>query len=297
MTAFRRVVVAYDGSPPAEDALALALRLCDPADGVLTLACAVVEHPWRLPGQRDPEAVPDDIASMLTEARDRLPAGIRVRQRAPLASSPARALTELAGREGVDLLVVGSSRHAQDGRVSLERTAGRLLHGSPCAVALPPAGLRSHEPFRHVGVAYDASPEAGLALSAAYRIAARSGAAVTIAHALAPVPLTADSEALAREARLEAQRRLDDAAEQAPDGVNPRTVLLHGRPADAIREAFDGIVDLLVTGSRGYGPMQRVLLGSVSEALADGAPQPALVLPRHTAPETASLAAAGAGAS
>ena len=37
---FRRIVVAFDGSDHAQDALALALRLRDPDGGRLTLACA-----------------------------------------------------------------------------------------------------------------------------------------------------------------------------------------------------------------------------------------------------------------
>jgi nucleotide-binding universal stress UspA family protein len=73
--------------------------------------------------------------------------------------------------------------------------------------------------------------------------------------------------------------------------VNPRTLLLRGPPGGVIAGACDGIVDLLVSGSRGYGPMQRALLGSVSEALADGATQPVLVLPRL--PHPASAPAAG----
>jgi nucleotide-binding universal stress UspA family protein len=79
---------------------------------------------------------------------------------------------------------------------------------------------------------------------------------------------------------VHAHQLLDEAAGEAPAGVNPRTLLLRGVPGGVIPAACDGIVDLLVAGSRGYGPMQRALLGSVSEALADGATQPVLVLPR-----------------
>jgi nucleotide-binding universal stress UspA family protein len=39
-------------------------------------------------------------------------------------------------------------------------------------------------------------------------------------------------------------------------------------------------VDLLVCGSRGYGPVRRVLLGTVSSALVRQASVPTLVVPR-----------------
>jgi nucleotide-binding universal stress UspA family protein len=44
--------------------------------------------------------------------------------------------------------------------------------------------------------------------------------------------------------------------------------------------AKDDVVDLIVTGSRGYGPMRSVLAGSTSRYLADHAPCPVLVVPR-----------------
>lgn len=293
----RQVIVAFDGSPRAEDALALALRLRDPEDGVLTLACVVPGRHWHVPAHthRPDATVPEEIALIFAEARAAtIPAGIRVRQRAPVAPSPARGLTELAEAEGADLVVVSSSQHSQAGRVAIDRTAGRLLHGAPCAVAVAPAEMRSTEPFRHIGIAYDGSPEASAALAAGYRIAARAGAAVTLLCALDQVPpptsvaAAADLEATAHRGRLHAHELLDTAADAAPPGVNPRTLLLHGAPGSVIAAACDGIVDLLVTGSRGYGPMQRALLGSVSEALMDGATHPVLVLPRHPAPVVAS---------
>jgi nucleotide-binding universal stress UspA family protein len=279
---FRRIIVAFDGSPRSQDALALAQRVREPDSGELTLACVIDETPWH----RAPEAVHEEVASMLADARASIPAGIPVRLRSPVAHSAARGLTELAEAEHADLIVVGSSRRGPAGRISLERTAGRLLQGAPCAVAMPPADARGGDRFRHIGIAYDGSREAESALTAGYAIAASTGAAVTLLYALPAteiggVPANAASERAGRKARLEAQDRLDAAAAAAPGGVNPRTELLYGPPAHVIADACDGIVDLLVTGSRGYGPVQRALIGSVSEVLIERAHHPVLVLPRH----------------
>jgi nucleotide-binding universal stress UspA family protein len=269
---FQRLIVAFDGSERSADALALALRLLEPA-GTLTLACVVSGGRWHVSAHvhRADAPLPDELRGMFAAARATIPAGIRVRERAPVAASPARGLTELAETEAGDLIVIGSSRHGGDGRIRLERTAGRLLQGAPCAVAIAPAGLRETAGFRHVGVAYDDSPEARAALAAAYDIAARCGSAVSLFSVV--------------ELR---ETALDEAADRAPAGVNPRTVLLRGTPVAAvIRNACDGVVDLLVTGSRGYGPLQRALAGSVSEALAEGAAQPVLVVPRPAYPAAA----------
>lgn len=219
---------------------------------------------------------------MLAAARAQIPAGIHVALRAPGAGSPARALTELAEAEQADLVVVGSSRRISDGRIRLERTAGRLLQGAPCAVAVAPPDLRETEPFRHVGIAYDGSPEARVALATGYAIAAECEAAVTVAYALFNVPDT--SEELAWHQRLRAQRLLEEAAEAAPEGVNPQTLLLNGPAGATIAKACADVVDLLVCGSRGYGPIERALMGSVAEELMEGAPHPVIVLPRRAAP-------------
>jgi nucleotide-binding universal stress UspA family protein len=277
---FRRTTVAYDGSDRAEDALALALRLRDPDGGELFLACAVAERPWR-------RAMARDVLPMLEAARHAVPAGIRVALRTPSSSSPARGLTELAEAERADLVVIGSSRRSPSGRIWLERTAGRLLQGAPCAVAVAPADVRASETFHHIGIAYDGSAEATGALAAGYELAQRTGAAVTVLYALPDVPSTASAmagtpaEHEAMRARRHAHEMLDDAADAAPAGVNPRTVLLHGDPGKVIGDACDGIVDLLISGSRGYGPLQRALLGSVAESVMEGATYPVLVLP-HT---------------
>jgi nucleotide-binding universal stress UspA family protein len=291
---FLRVLVAYDGSQRAEDALALALRLREPHAGSLMLACVRGRHrPWDRTEGAFPDQSAGGVDALLTEARHGVAPGIRVVTRDVVAASAARGLTEQAEADLADLLVVGSSRHAPLGAVATERTAGRLLHGAPCAVAIAPAGLRGDGPFRHVGVAYDGSPEAHVAVATAYALAARDGAAVTLVRVLPPVPVLNSSGPVEREERnahLRAQDDLVALADAAPDGVNPRTVLLRGAPESQIKETCDGVVDLLITGSRGYGPLRSALLGSVSELLVEGAPHPVLVIPRTQAraePDTA----------
>ena len=282
---FRRIVVAYDGSASAQDALALALRLRDPGDGSILLACVLASRPWHLPGRSSAAAAEDEAQAMLAEARTGLPAGIPVAVRPYASSSPARGLTELAETDHADLIVVGSAKGADDGRIGLARTAGRLLAGAPCAVAVAPPGLRETGPFHHVGVAVDGSPEAAAALAAAYVIARGSGSAVTLFSALDEAMDADRDDALG--ARRAIQERLDAAADAAPPGLNPRTVFLHGPAGREIAEACDGVVDLLVTGSRAYGPVQRALLGSVSEELIARARHPVLVIPRPSGEDRA----------
>ena len=71
---------------------------------------------------------------------------------------------------------------------------------------------------------------------------------------------------------------LDDASDAVASGA-PTTLLLDG-PAAATLIAQSAELDLLVAGSRGYGPVRRVLVGSVSRALVREASCPIVVVPR-----------------
>jgi nucleotide-binding universal stress UspA family protein len=265
---FRTVLVAYDGSPGAEEALRLGERLLMPGDGALVLASVAPAAP--APGTEESAHEEHEATRlMLEEGRSHVDVGIRVRLVSATADSSAHGLTGLAQSEGADLIVVGPSRHARDGGVATGRTANRLLQGAPCAVAVAPAGFGA-ERFRHVGVAYDGSPEADAALAAAYAIAARDGAAVTVVSAMSGEP----------DDREQAAARLSAAAAAAPQGVDPHTIIVSGDAVAAIREATDGTVDLMVAGSRGYGPVQRALTGSVSAGLVERVPHPVVVMPR-----------------
>ena len=140
-----------------------------------------------------------------------IPPGIHVRQRAPVAPSPARGLTELAESEDADLIVVGSSRHGEPGRIRLERTAGRLFQGAPCAVAIAPGELRRRTTSATSASRMTALRRLAPRSHAGYQIAAGRGAAVTLLWAPRRSTRAREPE------RLQcAEEVLDAAAQAAP---------------------------------------------------------------------------------
>lgn len=80
-------------------------------------------------------------------------------------------------------------------------------------------------------------------------------------------------------ARDDLSDRLRDLAEPLEQrGWTVERLVVRGRPASAIIEtARDREVDLVVTGSRGHGALRSMLLGSVANEIAGGAPCPVLV--------------------
>jgi nucleotide-binding universal stress UspA family protein len=154
--------------------------------------------------------------------------------------------------------------------------------------------------MRRIAVAFDGEAESRTALAVAADLAQQLGARlVLIAVAQAGsygVPgaptLTLEAERLAR---TRAQAACDEAIAALPDGVQASSQVVNGPAGHMIAEAARD-ADLLVAGSRAYGPVRSVLLGSTSGYLADHAACSVLVVPRAPAaaaggPEAGALAA------
>jgi nucleotide-binding universal stress UspA family protein len=186
-------------------------------------------------------------------------------------------------------------------------TGERLLNGSPCPVAVAPNGFASgpREP-RVIGVAFDGSDEAETALHEGVTLARELGATLRLVMVVPPLEaFTNDpryrpepSDAEIEYYRLEEFRRiLEDAAEPLPDELAATTELVEGEPAAEIVDRAGKGVDLLVIGSRNYGPIRRVMVGSTAIAAMRRSPCPVLVIPRGAATTPSADAAAGAAAS
>ena len=203
--------------------------------------------------------------------------------------SAARILHECAEKRGAGLLVVGSTHHGITGRISLGSTADRLLHGSPCPIAVAPLGFaeRMHG-LERIGAAFVDSEEGHEALRAAGALASAFGGELHAATAVEPVAWSATSLAQPYDvgAHLEDLRRRAEARLRAAvDGLLPpvpaHCEVLINSPVTAL-EQLSNDVDLLVCGSRGYGALGSVLLGGVSRRLIHRAACPVIVVPRGT---------------
>ena len=82
------------------------------------------------------------------------------------------------------------------------------------------------------------------------------------------------------EQREDYRRALDEAVASAGSEVEVSGDLRDGPVVDALTELGPDDADLLVCGSRGYGPVLRVLLGGVSSRVVRGARIPVVVVPR-----------------
>ena len=201
-------------------------------------------------------------------------------------ASIGRGLHQLAESLGADLLIVGSSVHGLLGRVLLGDDARDALNGAPCAVAIAPTGYsREAVAIREIGVAYNGSAESEHAVAVARALAAEHGARLSAFEAvsLPTYALIASGDGL--------DAVVDDLVGQARDrietlgGVEP-----HAAYGNTIEEltVYSASLDLLVVGSRDYGPIGRLVHGSTCRQLARTARCPLLVLTRAARGVTAS---------
>jgi nucleotide-binding universal stress UspA family protein len=279
------IVVGYDGSEQSNDALALGAALADATGARLLLAGAY--GPEDIVRHEVLDARRAEVRERLVAVAESLPrdASLQVQQRAVRGSSVAAALQALAEAEDPRALVLGSCHRGAVGRVLIGGVADRLLHGAPCPVIVAPRGLAERGPVEIgvVCVGFDGSSEGWAALQRAAQIAAAAGARLRIALAVPPLtgmPMPVFPPEVVKEHLEAAQIELDRARQSVSRRLEPEARLLRGDPAQQLAGEAGHGVDLLVVGSRGYGPLRRVLLGSVSAALMHAAPCPVMVVPR-----------------
>ena len=273
---FMRVLVGVDGLQGGHDAVALATLLAAPG-AEITLAHVYGKGLMPHHGAQVRSAQSRQSRELLQRERDAVGNNVEVISCA--AGSVGRGLHELAERLGADLLVVGSCRRALLGRVLLGDGTTSSLNGAPCAVAIAPMAYASAgRALSSLGVGYDGSPESEQGLDAARELARRYAATV---RALSVVslqsipygePIRENWPDAARQLMDEELRRLRGLGEVEGD-------VSYGDPSEELAH-FSETVDLLVVGSRGYGPVGRLMNGSTSNYLAQRAHCPLLVLPR-----------------
>ncbi len=282
---FENALVGVDGSPFGQDAVALAASLVQDG-GRLTLVH--VHHGGLHPFQLiDPAGGEEERAAsekLLIQERER--SGVAAGLLSAVGGSPAGVLHEQAEQRGADLLVVGSSRRGVLGRVMLGDDTRRALNGAPCAVAVAArAYAQAPKPLTRVGVGFNDSPESHAALAAASAIAARADAEPRALEVIT-IPTYAYTGLMAPSVGEEIDTFMQEANERmrALKGAEGRAV--YGLTGEELA-AFSDELDLLVVGSRSYGPLKRLVLGSTSDYLERHARCSLLVLPRSAAQDPA----------
>jgi nucleotide-binding universal stress UspA family protein len=282
------ILVGIDDRPSAADALVLARWLTPAQSEELLLAWV---HPYgRLPSllEAGPEQgrVRRAIEAIAQHVRATLPRELRSELRLVPGRSAAEGLQQLADREQASLIVLGASERAGLGRIVPGSTARRLLSGSTAPVAIAPRGYDAERPGDPVlGVGYEGGRESEAALAYAADLARRIDGRLRVVAVHHPIAFSNvgagafPAESVGRALRRELHTQVEGAAADLETTLDVGTIFRDGDPASELG-AVSRELDLLILGSRAYGPARSVLLGSVSEATIDRSSAPVVIVPR-----------------
>ena len=284
------IVVGYTGPPTGHDVLAFSTRWArSSGDQVVVVSV----HPGSAPigvGRVDAEWVAyqrEESARKLAEAESLLGPDVDAAYRSVAADSASHGLHDVAEAEspGGALVVLGSRKTRGLRRTYPGSTAERLLQGAPVSVALVPWGYgeSAGDLLSRVTVAYVDTPDGRVALQHAGQVAQRLGASLEVLSVVPDtrvVPALGDVARFGEEQRAGYEEALEAAVETLPRELGATGRLLDGPVVDALADITADQADLLICGSRSYGPARRVLLGGVSSRVLRHARVPVLVVPR-----------------
>ncbi len=279
---FKRILFGFAGDRAGRDAAVLAEELASVCNCKLSVAFPY--HPMlaTLPGEVSEQRIRDELHSLLGDSPFLAGASYHWAS----SSWPIHALHELADWEDAELIVLGAAQ------VRLERrhvsAMERAVHGAPCAIAVAPAGYAdsAEHAFRSIGVGFADTEEGHAAVALAHAVADLAGARIQLiaGAGLSPELLSyaAGSPALPAaedEIYVETKAAAERVAAELLAGEDYECDVRRGAACRLLLQASERL-DLLVLGSRAYGPLRHALLGGISAAVMRGAHCPVLVLPR-----------------
>jgi len=270
----QRILVPTDFSEPADLALRHARELARLFGAELQLLSSVyVSLVW---GHEPPVPIAADFLEAVREraqqdleerARALRASGIQVGCHVSFEHAPS-AICTLAASWPADLIAMGTHGRSGIPHALLGSVAARSVRLAVCPVLTVRSGAAEPRPIRSILVATDFSADARSALDWAGGLADRSGARVSLVHAL---PRTAGRAEEIRE-------RLERIREEFSDAIGE--VVTEPGHADevALRTAKRLDSDLIVVGTRGLSGLEHVLLGSNAERIVRRAPVPVVVV-------------------
>ncbi|HEX9122342.1 MAG TPA: universal stress protein [Actinomycetota bacterium] len=267
---FTRLLAGTDGSERAQESVRQAARLAAVTGAALEIAFVIdSRHPH---DEEDVERHAEEVLHRVGEIATHQGAEISTRI---LAGDPAEALLGEAAEHGVDLVCLGPDAGVLGGAIRVGRVAAHVLRHAGCSVML---ARGTPESFPHrIQCGVDGSDSSVETARLAAGIAAATGAELRMQHVI-PI-FRGDNQEWSLDEGEATPPELEPAVEAARSlGVEPIREMAMGRPEHALVEsARRGDADLIVVGHRGLSGVARVLLGSVSEYVAQHAPCSVLI--------------------
>jgi nucleotide-binding universal stress UspA family protein len=268
---YRKILVAFDGSPSAANALEQALALPELAHGTMKVLAIVppYEGDLELVGVRDPEAVMQGQIDALRRAASAALGPAADRVAVVIEEGKAyQKIVEVAGDESCDLVVMGRRGLRRLERMLMGSVTARVIAHSTKDVLVVPRDAAVA--LDDVVVATDGSAHGEAALETAMYFARSHGGAITAVAVAEMYPESyADAPRVVEMREQQAAAILGRVAETAESaGYRVNTRLLRGDPAgEIVSYAKASGAGMIFVGSRGRSGLEKLLLGSVAEKI------------------------------
>jgi len=284
---WKPIIAGVDGSPEGGWAAGVAWRIAELAGVPAHLVHAVPEIGALTGGTPGSTDTLDVRAAVLEVARQRLLESLvgtapeqSVERLEVRFGRAAAVLAQVAAERRAGLIVLGGKEHGTLARWFAGNTAVDVvrLAAAPTLVA-----TQSVAKVKRVMAAVDLSTAAEPTIRVAEDVAQLFGAELRLLHAIEPVPLAAELPT-----PVDPRQFTESALETLEREVWTKVTLpaerlvRHGGARSVIAtEATEWKADLVVVGSHGKGWVDRLLLGSVTEALLHHLPTSLVVVPAH----------------
>ena len=298
-----RVIVAYDGSAGASEAVALAEGIPWPAGSFIRVVSVIEPTTVQLPpwpmGESVTERVGEATAELLASDQGRVIARLSAPGRTVdavlLRDRPASGVLDHAQEFAADLLITGSRGHGPIASLLLGSVSAEVVDHASCPVI-----IARRSTMRRIVLATDGSSAAAAAEDILLRWPVFADVpirVVSVADVVRPwttgVAPTMYSQVLDAYARDLAGARSSHEQIARETAARLSKAGLHADPqmrsGDAAGEIIDAAsewdADLIVVGSRGYTGVERLLLGSVARNVITGSDASVLVV--HVEPDEA----------
>lgn len=302
MTSMNRILVGYDGSAGADEAVGLVTSLRLPSDTVVRVIAAVptereLRSAWGRVIVGEASVLVRELSSqaeqVLDPVRQRLSDGGLAAETAVVTGRPPQVLVEEALRSRATLIAVGSRGLGPIASTLVGSVSAEVVDNAPCPVLVARSPLIRKILFATDGSRHAEAAEQVLAsLPVARQVPVRVVSVIQVIRPLAVgIAPTMYSRVYAAQAEYEAEARTARAEIAASSvtrlgsyGIDASAELRVGDPAGEVLAAADAFeADLIVVGSRGQTGLRRLVLGSVARRVLHHSSASVLVVRAETA--------------
>ncbi len=289
----RTVLFATDGSRASEPAALAARRLLDEwPDAKLHVLYVSVEAAYGY--DISPETTKRHEEHVASEIEQRLASGVYTdcADRVVYShetGSPARVICDVAKADGAEIIVVGSHGHGRLDRMVLGSVSREVARRTSIPVLIVPSYINAANfKLSRILFATDGSPGSEEAAAFVQKLLAESPTLTVQSLYVrndamyAPFGQVVTETASRERAWAKMLREQLTTKTFAKYADRHQYMEAEGQPSVLIcATAKDAQLDAIVMGSHGFGPVNRFLLGSVSEEVAHRAPVPVIVVRHH----------------